>query len=65
MLKILKDWFTERDGESRCPVSLIILAAAGAMTYEFLAKLSTDYQGYALGVAALCAGKAVKYASEK
>ncbi len=57
--------FTARDGLSYSLTKLVGIAGAVAMVYNFVSKGSTDFNGFGIGIAALMAALAVKYAVEQ
>jgi hypothetical protein len=64
-MKLVTDLFTERDGVSWCYVRIASLPILGTMLYKFIVAGTADYQGFALGVAAIFASIAFKNQSEK
>lgn len=64
-MDFLKNWFTEADNATFCIVRALGGTAGVAMIYKFIESPASDYQGFAVGIAAICAAVALKNASEK
>jgi len=65
-MKLITDLFTERDGVSWCYVRIASVPVIGTMLYKFIvATGAPDYQGFAVGVAAVFASIAFKNQSER
>ena len=64
-MKFITDLFTERDGTSFCIGRVLGAAAIVEMMVKFADVAHVDYQGFAIGVAALIAALAAKNYSEK
>lgn len=65
MRKLITDWFTERDGTSWCIGRAMAAAAFASMIFKFIQASSADFQGFAIGVAAVIAAVAGKNYSER
>lgn len=59
--EILHHLTTARDGISYSLTKLLGISATGVMCYKFLIDESSDYIGFAGGVAAIMAAMAAKY----
>ena len=64
-MKILRDWFTERDNATWCIVRMLLTSGGIAMIYKFILAGSPDFQAFGLGLAGIGAAIAAKNASEK
>ena len=62
MKEIIKNWFTSRNGIDFSLTKLIGSFAGLALVVQFVRTGSVDFQGFAIGVSALIAALAVKYA---
>ena len=62
MRTLIKHWFTSRDGVSFSLTKLIGFFAGAALIVQFIRAGSVDFQGFAIGISALIAALAVKYA---
>ena len=63
--KIIKDFFTERDGVSYCPVRIMGFVAACDMLWQYNHEAHPSHQTFAIGFAAILASIAGKNWSEK
>ena len=63
--KIIKDFFTERDGVSYCPVRIMGFVAACDMLLQYSKESPHNHQAFAIGFAAILASIAGKNWSEK
>ncbi len=57
--------FTGRDNSTFSLTKLIATLAALAMVCNFIRAVSVDFQGFGIGIAAMIAALAAKYATEK
>ena len=64
-MNFIKNLFTERDGVSWCIGRVMGAAAIIEMMVKFSDVNHVDYQGFAIGVAALIAAIAAKNLSER
>lgn len=63
--KVIRDWFTERDGQSWCLVRASAMPVLGVMVYKFALSMPADYATFAGGCAAIFASIAFKNRSEE
>lgn len=64
-MSYLKNIFTARDNETFSLTKLIAALAALVMMCNFIRTLSVDFQGFGIGISAMVAAMAMKYAVEK
>lgn len=62
--KYLSNILTAKDNATFSLTKLIGLSGFGSMVYEFIARASVDFIGFAGGVAAIIAALAAKHATE-
>lgn len=63
-MKIIKHWFTARNGIDWSLTKIVGTLAALAMIYNFVWHASEDFNGFGLGIAGMMAALAIKYAVE-
>ena len=64
-MTFLKHILTGRDNETYSYTKLASLVGVGALTYNFVITQSTDFNGYAFGLASIIAAHALKHHTEK
>jgi len=65
-MKLIQDCFTERNGTSWCYVRIGSVPVLVSMLYKFImATGAPDYQGFAVGIAAIFAAIAFKNQGEQ
>lgn len=65
MIEIIKHWFTEADNVTFCIVRAIGGTASVTMIGKFIAAGAADFQGFAVGIASICAAVALKNSTEQ
>lgn len=65
MKQLIKDWATARNGQDFSLTKLFASLGAFAMILNFLLTRSVDFQGLGIGVGAMIAALAAKYAVEE
>lgn len=68
MMKIIKDWFTSRNGVDWSFSKLVALGAGCAMGYKFVTTASTvspDYTGFGVAITGIIAALAYKYSKDE
>jgi len=64
-MKYLLHIFTARDNTTFSLTKLLAMLAGLAMVCNFIRAVSVDFQGFGIGIAAMIAALAAKYATEK
>jgi len=64
-MRYIHNILTGRDNSTFSLTKLIATLAALAMIYNFIRAVSVDFQGFGIGIAAMIAALAAKYATEE
>lgn len=64
-MKYIQHILTGRDNATFSLTKLLAVMAALAMICNFIRAVSVDFQGFGIGIAAMIAALAAKYATEK
>ena len=65
MKQLIKDWATARNGNDFSLTKLFASLGAAAMVINFILERSVDFQGFGIGLGAMIAALAAKYAVEE